>query len=64
MLPDEPFGDRVSPRCAHRRPDDADVERGEDGVEGGGEPRVAVADEEPVSAYELTCRSAYEVICR
>jgi hypothetical protein len=24
----------------HRRPNDADVHRGEDGVEGGGEPRV------------------------
>ena len=31
----------------HRRLDDRDVDRGEDGVEGGGELRVAVADQEP-----------------
>ena len=44
---DEAFGDRVGPRGLHRRPNDADVERGEDGVERGGELGVAVADEEP-----------------
>src|SRR2546423_10098285 len=44
---DEALGDRVGPRCAHRRPDDPDVDGGEDRVEGGGELGVAVADEEP-----------------
>ena len=44
---DEALGDRVRPRCPHRRLDDAGVEGGEDGVEGGGELGVAVADEEP-----------------
>jgi len=33
---DETFGDRVGPRGLHRRRDCADVDRGEDGVEGGG----------------------------
>ena len=44
---DEAFGDRVRPRCPHWRLDDPDVDRGEDGVEGGGELGVAVADKEP-----------------
>ena len=44
---DEAFGDRVRPRCAHRRLDDLDVDGGEHGVEGGGELAVAVADQEP-----------------
>ena len=44
---DEAFGDRMGTRCPHRRPDDADVDCGEDGVEGSGERGVAVADEEP-----------------
>ena len=44
---DEAFGDRVRLRCPHRRRDDSDVDGGEDGVEGGGELGVAVADEEP-----------------
>lgn len=42
----EAFGDRVGPRCPDRRPDDADIDRGEDGVEGGGELRIAVPDKE------------------
>src|SRR3954452_6391527 len=46
---DEAFGDRVGPRCLPRRFDDRDVDGGEDGVEGGGELGVAVADEEPES---------------
>jgi hypothetical protein len=48
--PDEALGDRICPRCPHRRPDGADVDGGADGVEGGGEPAVAVADEEPDAA--------------
>ena len=44
---DEAFGDRVGPRCPHRCLDDADVDSGEHGVEGGGELGVAVPDEEP-----------------
>ena len=47
---DEAFGDRVGARCLHRRLDDLDVDGGEDGVEGGGELGVAVADEEPESS--------------
>jgi hypothetical protein len=43
---DEAFGDRVGPRCPHRRLDDPDVNRGEHRVEGGGELRVAIRDEE------------------
>ena len=43
---DEAFGDRVRPRCRHRRVDDGDVDGGEDGVEGWGELAVAVADQE------------------
>jgi hypothetical protein len=30
---DEAFGDRVRPRCPHRRPHDFDVDGGEDGFE-------------------------------
>jgi hypothetical protein len=45
--PDEALGDRICPRCPHRRLDDPDVDGGEDGV---GEPAVAVADEEPEAA--------------
>jgi len=48
--PDEAFRDGIRPRCPHRRPDDLDVDGGEGGVEGGGEPAVAVADEEPEAA--------------
>jgi hypothetical protein len=44
---DEAFGDRVGPRCPHRCLDDPDVDGGEDGVEGGGELGVAVADQKP-----------------
>ena len=48
--PDEAFGGRIGPRCPHRRLDDPDVDGGEDGVEGGGEPAVSVSDEEPEAA--------------
>ena len=41
---DEPFRDRVRPG---RGADDADVGTGEDGVKGGGEFAVPVADQEP-----------------
>ena len=44
---DEALSDRVGPRCAHRRPDDADIDRGEDGVEPGGELGIAIPEEEP-----------------
>ena len=44
---DEAFGDGVGPRRSYRCLDDPDVGGGEDGVEGGGELGVAVADEEP-----------------
>jgi hypothetical protein len=44
---DEAFGDRVGPRCPHWCLDDADVDGGEHGVDGGGELGVAVSDEEP-----------------
>jgi hypothetical protein len=44
---DEAFGDGVGPRCQHRCLDDADVDGGEHGVDGGGELGVAVPDEEP-----------------
>jgi hypothetical protein len=44
---DEAFGDGVGPRCPHGCLDDADVDGGEHGVEGGGELGVAVPDEEP-----------------
>ena len=44
---DEAFGDGVGPRRPHGRLDDRDVDGGEDGVEGGGELGVAIADEEP-----------------
>ena len=44
---DEAFGDGVGPRCPHWCLDDADVDGGDHGVEGGGELGVAVPDEEP-----------------
>ena len=44
---DEALGDRVRPRCPHRRLDDPDVDGGEYSVEGGSELGVAVADEKP-----------------
>ena len=44
---DEALGDRVCARCSDGCADDADVGAGEDGVEGGGELRIAVADQEP-----------------
>src|SRR5215210_3403630 len=47
---DEAFGDRVGSWCPHRCLDDADVERGEHGVEGCGELGVTVPDEEPEAA--------------
>jgi hypothetical protein len=47
---DEAFGDRVGPRCLNRRLDHVDADRGEDGVEGGGELGVAIPDEEPEAA--------------
>ena len=50
---DEAFRDRVRPWCSHRRLDDPDVDGGEDGVEGGGELGVAVADEEPEAPIGL-----------
>ena len=43
---DESLGDRVGSRRLYRCFDDPDVHVGEDGVEGGGELGVAVADEE------------------
>ena len=48
--PDEALGDRVRPRCPHRRLDDPHIDGGEDGVEGGGELAVSVSDEEPEAA--------------
>ncbi len=45
--PDEAFRDRVRPGRPDRGADDLDVGAGEDGVEGGGELAVAVADQEP-----------------
>jgi hypothetical protein len=45
--PDEALGDRIRLWRPHRRLDDLDVDGGEDGVESGSEPAVAVADEEP-----------------
>jgi hypothetical protein len=45
---DEASGDGVDPRCPHQRSDDPDTEGG-DGIEGGGEFGVAIADEEPES---------------
>jgi hypothetical protein len=44
---DEALRDRVRARCPHRGADDADVDAGEDGVEGSGELAVPVADQEP-----------------
>src|SRR6185503_3904003 len=44
---DEAFRDRVRARRPYRGADDADVGAGEDGVEGGGELAVPVADQEP-----------------
>ena len=44
---DEALGDRVRPRRLRWRLDDPDIDRGEHGIEGGGELGVAVADEEP-----------------
>ena len=44
---DEAFGDGVGPRRSCGRLDDRDVDGGEDGVEGGGELGVAIADEKP-----------------
>ena len=44
---DEALGDGVRPRCADRGSDDPDAGAGEDGVEGGGELGVPVADQEP-----------------
>ena len=44
---DEAFGDRVGPRCLHRRPDDPHVDGGEHRVERAGELGVAISDEEP-----------------
>jgi hypothetical protein len=41
---DEPFGDRVRPRCSDRGADDPDVGTGEDRVESRGELAVPVAD--------------------
>jgi hypothetical protein len=48
--PDKALGDRICPRCPHRCLDDPDVDGGEDGVEGGSELAVSVADEEPEAA--------------
>ncbi|MBV9921700.1 MAG: hypothetical protein JOY78_12730, partial [Pseudonocardia sp.] len=46
---DEALGDRVRARRLYRCLDDPDVHAGEDGVEGGAELGVAVADEESES---------------
>jgi hypothetical protein len=43
---DEPFRDRIRPRCPDRGADDADVDAGVYGVEGGGELAIPVADQE------------------
>jgi hypothetical protein len=45
---DEPFRDRIRPRCPGRGPDDADVGAGEDGVERRRVLAVPVADQESV----------------
>ena len=47
---DEALGYRVGPRRPHGRPDDADVDGGEDGVERGGELGVPISDDEPEAA--------------
>jgi len=47
---DEAFGDCVRPWCPRRGLDDPDVGGGEDGIEGGGELAVSVADEESEAA--------------
>ena len=47
---DESLGDRVGPRRSHRRLDDSNVNCREDGVEGGGELGVAIADQEPATS--------------
>jgi hypothetical protein len=47
------FGGRVRPRRLRRRLDDRDTRRGEYGVEGGGELRVAVAQQEPQRVCSL-----------
>ena len=47
MLPTKRLADGVGPRCPHWCFDDADADRGEDGVKRGGELGVAVPDEEP-----------------
>ena len=44
---DEPFRDRVRPRCPDWGANDADVGTGEHGVERGGELAVPVADQKP-----------------
>jgi hypothetical protein len=44
---DEPFRDRIRPWRSDWCVDDADVGAGEDGVKGGGEPAVPVANHEP-----------------
>ena len=44
---DEPFRDRIRAGCPDRGADDPHVGAGEDGVEGGGELAVPVADQEP-----------------
>src|SRR5690348_8699869 len=43
---DKAFGDRVRARCTHRRLDDLAFDGGEEGVEGGGELAVTVADQD------------------
>jgi hypothetical protein len=43
---DEALGDRVGPWCPHRGLNDADIERGEDGVEPGGELGIAIPEED------------------
>ena len=43
---DEALGDRVGSWCAHRGLNDADIERGEDGVEPGGELGIAIPEED------------------
>jgi hypothetical protein len=45
-VPHEALRDRVGPRPSDRGADDADISAGENGVEGGGELAVPVADQE------------------
>ncbi len=52
--PNPSFGDRVRPRCPHRRAQDTNTCTGEHGIEHAGELAVAVPDQQP----ELSCAVA------